>query len=422
MPNMAAGRRARAGAPDRPASEDKRLARGALSRRVVLRHAVDVASLDGLDGVSFGRMAAHSGLSKAGVQTLFGTKQELQVAAVAFAREMFIDAVVAPAQSSPAGLARLRALLAHWMVYAQTPLFAGGCLRAAALPEFDSRPGPVRDALQRDQREWTALLANQVRRAVEGGEIEDRDVDLTAFQIDAVLCAGNTAFRLGETRAADDVSRAVEGLLGVEGPHTAGGALSTGPARKRARTRTDMEAAALRLFAERGFARTTIAEIAAAADVVERTFFLHFASKEEVVLGDVRSQLDSMKVALADRVPGTPALEVFRELSDHRLAQFRDNPQQVRARRRVEADNPQVHAHAVAAREADERALLLHVFAEELGLQAEHPHVELLVAAVTGMSGRLDTLFEQCPDDSAARAVLAAAVDALAAAADALRA
>lgn len=192
--------------------------------------------------------------------------------------------------------------------------------------------------------------------------------------------------------------------------------------RKRARTRADIEAAALRLFAERGFARTTIVEIAAAADVAERTFFLHFANKEEVVLGDVRSELDSMQAALADRAHGTTALEVFRELGDRRLAQFRDHSTQVRTRLQVEANNPDVHAHAVAVREANERALLQDVFAEDLGLSAQHPHVELLLAAFTGMSGRLDALFEQSSDDHAARAVLDAALDALTAAAAALRA
>src|SRR5438094_9613931 len=77
---------------------DKRLLRGARTRQIILRQAVDVASLEGLGGVSFGRLAADAGLSKAGVQTLFRTKETLQLAAIEYARQMFIDAVIRPAR------------------------------------------------------------------------------------------------------------------------------------------------------------------------------------------------------------------------------------------------------------------------------------------------------------------------------------
>lgn len=193
--------------------EDKRLLRGARSRQLVLRQAVDTASLDGLDGLSFGKLAADTGLSKAGVQTLFKTKETLQLAALDFAREMFIDAVIRPARTRPHGVRRLRALIDHWISYAETPLFAGGCYRVASMADFDSRPGPVRDALVRDQRDWTATIAHELRHAVDAGEIADLDTDLAAFQLDAVLCAANTALRLGETDAADKVRRVVESFL-----------------------------------------------------------------------------------------------------------------------------------------------------------------------------------------------------------------
>jgi len=192
---------------------DKRLVRGAKTRRTVLRRAVDVASIEGLNGVSFGRLATDTGLSKAGVQTLFRTKETLQLAAIEYAREMFIAAVIQPARSAPRGAARLRALLEHWIVYAEAPLFAGGCFRAANLAECDSRPGPVRDALFRDQQEWIGVIAGELRHAVNAGEIAGLDIDLTAFQIDAVLCAANTALRVGDPDAVNKVRRIVGGLL-----------------------------------------------------------------------------------------------------------------------------------------------------------------------------------------------------------------
>jgi AcrR family transcriptional regulator len=192
---------------------DKRLLRGARTRRTVLRRAVDLASLEGLEGLSFSRVAADAGLSKAGVQTLFPSKQALQLATVDHARELFIDSVVRPAQSAPPGLARLRALIERWIVYARRPLFAGGCFRVANLADFDSRPGPVRDALLRDQQDWVAEIADQLRAAVQAGEIGELDVDLTAFQIDAVLCAANTALRFGDRHAVRKVRRSMETLL-----------------------------------------------------------------------------------------------------------------------------------------------------------------------------------------------------------------
>ncbi|MEU1998436.1 TetR/AcrR family transcriptional regulator [Nocardia gamkensis] len=199
--------------PDAAEITDKRLLRGARTRATVLRQAVDIASLDGLDGLSFGRLAADTGLSKAGIQTLFRTKEALQLAAVDHARDRFVEAVVEPARSAPHGVARLRALLDHWMVYAETPLFPGGCFRVATMAECDSKPGPVRDALFRDQRAWIGLLARELRSAASAGEIAELDADLVAFQIDAVLCATNTALRLGDPEAADRAHRIVEGLL-----------------------------------------------------------------------------------------------------------------------------------------------------------------------------------------------------------------
>jgi AcrR family transcriptional regulator len=197
-----------------PEITDKRLLRGARTRQTVLRQAVDVASLEGLNGLSFGRLATNTGLSKAGIQTLFKTKEILQLAAIDHAREMFIEAVIKPARSAPHGMERLRRLIEHWIVYAETPLFAGGCFRAANLAEYDSQPGLVRDALFRDQQEWTGVIATELSHAMAHGEINELDADLTAFHIDAVLCAVNTALRMGDTDAVNTVRRIIDSILG----------------------------------------------------------------------------------------------------------------------------------------------------------------------------------------------------------------
>lgn len=192
---------------------DQRLLRGARSRRTIVRHAVDVASLEGLTGLSLGRLATDLGLSKSGVQTLFKTKENLQLAVVEAARDAFVDAIVRPAVEAPRGVARLRALVEGWIAYAEEPLFPGGCFWTATLPEFDSRPGRVRDMLLAQQGDWRRLIAAELGHAACAGEIADLDADLAAFQIDAVLTAANVALRLGDKEAVDRVRAVVGGFL-----------------------------------------------------------------------------------------------------------------------------------------------------------------------------------------------------------------
>ncbi|MCC3317475.1 TetR/AcrR family transcriptional regulator [Nocardia africana] len=203
--------------PERQAvaeSADQRLRRGARSRQAVTRRSIEIASVDGLDGLSFGRLAEDLGVSKAGIQTLFRTKEKLQLATVEAARELFVDTVVRPARDAPAGVARLRALVDEWIDYVQRPMFPGGCFLGANLPIFDSRPGPVRDALREQQRAWVALLTAQFRRAVAAGEIADVDPEVAGFEVAAVLNAVNVALRLGDDAAVGMARQVVDRLLG----------------------------------------------------------------------------------------------------------------------------------------------------------------------------------------------------------------
>ena len=119
---------------------DKRLLRGERSRKLVLARAVDIASLESLEGLSFGRLATETGMSKAGIQALFETKQTLQQDTFAYAVDMFRDFVVRPAEAKPQGVHRFRELIDRWLQYAEQPLFAGGCFFAANLVQFDFPP------------------------------------------------------------------------------------------------------------------------------------------------------------------------------------------------------------------------------------------------------------------------------------------
>lgn len=220
LPRAGPGAVARSPGPAGAEASDGRLLRGARTRQKIARHAADVASLEGLNGLSLGRLASDLGLSKSGVQALFGTKENLQAAAAEAAHDAFRAAVVDPALAVPHGATRLRTLIERWIAYAETPLFPGGCFWAANLPDFDSRPGPIRDALARHQREWRALLAAELRYS--GVGTANLEPDLAAFQIDAVLTAANIALRLGDTGAPDKARLVIEGFLGAQDRNHAG--------------------------------------------------------------------------------------------------------------------------------------------------------------------------------------------------------
>ncbi|MFD4180872.1 TetR/AcrR family transcriptional regulator [Rhodococcus sp. NPDC058514] len=199
---------------DTAQTSDQRLIKGALARASIARHAADVASVEGLTGLTIGRLATDLGLSKSGVATLFGTKENLQVAAVQAAREVFIEHVVQPSLKVPRGLPRLRKLIDRWFDFVSAPVFPGGCFRGATVSEFDSRPGPVRDAIAADQRDWRDLLTRELRRAQEQGAAQGRDAAALAFEIDALLSSVNTALRMGESEAVPMARAIIDGLLG----------------------------------------------------------------------------------------------------------------------------------------------------------------------------------------------------------------
>ncbi|MEV0294125.1 TetR/AcrR family transcriptional regulator [Nocardia sp. NPDC050710] len=197
-----------------PQVTDQRLVKGARARASIARHAADVASVEGLTGVSIGRLATDLGISKSGIATLFGSKEALQLAAVRAAREVFVEQIVAPSMSEPRGLTRLRAVVDRWFGHVLEPAFPGGCFRVSTLAEFDSRPGPVRDAIVTDHDEWLVFLAKEIRKAQDQGELGPGDPDALAFELDAVVSAANTARQLGADAKVATARAIADRLLG----------------------------------------------------------------------------------------------------------------------------------------------------------------------------------------------------------------
>ncbi|MGW0537304.1 TetR/AcrR family transcriptional regulator [Streptomyces sp. NPDC003032] len=171
---------------------DGRVERGNQTRRLVLRRTVDIASVEGLEALSLGRIATELKLSKSGVFALFGSKEELQLATVRAAGRIFLDAVVEPARQVPPGIARVERLCAGWLEYSERRVFPGGCFFYGAIAEFDAREGAVHDALVRANRDWTAQVEGCLAEAVDGGGLRPgTDVRQLAFEFISVMETAN---------------------------------------------------------------------------------------------------------------------------------------------------------------------------------------------------------------------------------------
>ncbi|MCK0115621.1 TetR/AcrR family transcriptional regulator [Isoptericola sp. S6320L] len=199
---------------------DGRRARGDRSRRAVLDHAVQVASVEGLGGLTFGSLATAAPVNKSGIAGLFGSKEGLQLAVVDHARTTFVEEVITPARAAEAGVARLWALVGAWTAYSRSRVFTGGCFFRAAEVELDGREaGPVRDAVVAVQAQWDGYLSHQVERAVDAGQlVPDADPEQVAFEIDALLGAANDrSLLLGDDGVYLRAHRAIRAALVARG-------------------------------------------------------------------------------------------------------------------------------------------------------------------------------------------------------------
>jgi len=173
------------------------------TRREILRVAVDIASAEGLVGLSIGRLAAELKMSKTGIFAHFGSKEHLQLATVETAQQIFLEKVVQPALKSPRGLPRLKAMLEHWLGYVERIVFRGGCFFAAASAEFDSRPGAVRDQIADLTKAWMVGLQEEIAFAQSNKEIlTSLKPAQLAFELHAYVQEANWAFKLFNDKSA----------------------------------------------------------------------------------------------------------------------------------------------------------------------------------------------------------------------------
>jgi len=183
--------------------------KGQRTRRAILDVAARVATEEGLDPLSIGRLAEAVGMSKSGLFAHFGSKEELQLATVEAARDVFVREVIRPAFEAPKGLARLWGLCDVWLEYVRREVFRGGCFFAAAAAEFDGRPGAVRDRVAAIMKEWLAVLGRSVAEAQSEGQLDPAaDPAQLAFELNALEMGANWAYQLHGDRQAFARARA----------------------------------------------------------------------------------------------------------------------------------------------------------------------------------------------------------------------
>lgn len=192
---------------------------GERTRGTVIRQAVSLATVDGLEGLSIGHLADSLDMSKSGVYAHFGSKRDLQLATVDEAERIFQTEVIDPALAAPPGLGQLLALGEAYLDHLARRTFPGGCFFAGAVLEMGTRPGPVRERIAEFQRRLTDLVRSFVVTAIDRGELPaGEDPDALTFEMNGLILAANSGIVLTGDPAVLELPRALlRRRLGVRG-------------------------------------------------------------------------------------------------------------------------------------------------------------------------------------------------------------
>ena len=187
---------------------------------MILDAALAQASEGGFESLTIGTLAGRTGLSKSGLFAHFGSREELQIAAIDRAAERFAETVFAPALKAPRGLPRARAIVERWLQWTDDSGLAYGCPMHAAAVEFDDKPGPVRDHIVGHFDRLQRGLERALTLAVEEGHLP-AGTDTTQFAFEAlgiVFAYYHSARLLRRADAAARARHAFDRLLSAAAP------------------------------------------------------------------------------------------------------------------------------------------------------------------------------------------------------------
>ncbi len=189
--------------------------KGEQTREAILTQALGLATRIGFEGLTIGRLADDLGMSKSGLFAHFRSKEALQLEILRMAGARMVDTVVKPALVVTRGEPRVRALFDGWLAWEQSPSLPGGCPFMAASFELDDRPGPVRDFVVQNLRDWLDTLAGAARIAVQEGHFRaDLDCEQFAHECQGIGLAFVHASRLmRDPKARARAQTAFESLL-----------------------------------------------------------------------------------------------------------------------------------------------------------------------------------------------------------------
>ena len=196
---------------------------GIRTRKAILLEAVSLATVEGLEGLSIGKLAKALGISKSGLYAHFGSKEGLQLATIDEAERIFNLEVIDPASDVPGpGLPRLLTLCDRYFEHLRRHTFPGGCFFASAALEMGTRPGPVKDRVRAFQQRFTGLILQYAQQAQALDQLPaGEDIPLLVFELNGIILAANANFVMTDDPATLDMAqRAVRRRLGVDADST----------------------------------------------------------------------------------------------------------------------------------------------------------------------------------------------------------
>jgi len=191
---------------------DGRRLRGERARAEILLRSTRIASIDGLEGLSIGRVAAEAGVGKGNIQVLFGDKESLQLATLEKAVELFQSTVIFPAMNKKTPLAKLLALIEGWFEFVERRTLPGGCFINAVSSEYRARPGRIHDRVVEHRVATRDRYRRLITDAKSAGELStDLDVEQLVFDLVASEAVANIAALMDDN---DEFQRARSTSLG----------------------------------------------------------------------------------------------------------------------------------------------------------------------------------------------------------------